>query len=77
MYELKQGTVTISEYYTSMKSIWEELDSLNMLPVVTNPLPDVVKLLELIRAQKEEARLFQFLNGLDEQFNAQKVKCYF
>lgn len=43
-----------------------------MLPTVANPLPDVVKLIATITAQKEEARLLQFLNGLDEQFNAQR-----
>lgn len=72
LYELKQNNLSVTEYYTSIKSIWEELDSLNLLHVVTNPLTDVVKLFETIAEQKEETRLFRFLNGLDDHFNAQR-----
>ena len=53
-----------------MKAFWEELDSLNMLPVVTNPTKYVIKLLDAINLQREESRLFQFLNGISEQFNS-------
>lgn len=62
----KQNTESITEYYTYMKAVWEELDSLNMLPAVTNPTEDVIKLLDAINLQKEESRLFQFLNGINE-----------
>ncbi|KAK1386685.1 hypothetical protein POM88_014863 [Heracleum sosnowskyi] len=72
LYEIKQSTLSITEYYTSMKFPWEELDSMNMLPIVSNSQPEFTKLLESIQSQKEEARLFQFLNGLDKQYNAQR-----
>lgn len=72
LYEFKQNNDSVTEYYTCMKTIWEELDSLNMLPVVASPADDVVKLLEAINAQREESRLFQFLNGLSEQYNSQR-----
>lgn len=72
LYELKQNADSVTEYYTSMKAVWEELDSLNMLHVVASPTPDVVKLLEAINLQREESRLFQFLNGLSEQYNLQR-----
>lgn len=34
LYELRQGTMSVNEFYTSLKSVWEELDSLNLLPIV-------------------------------------------
>lgn len=72
LYALKQSTMSVTEYYTSMKTIWEELDAMNILPSVTAPSPDVVKLLVSINVQKEESRLFQFLNGLNEVFDSQR-----
>ncbi|KAL8098649.1 hypothetical protein AgCh_031420 [Apium graveolens] len=72
VYETKQNSLSVTEYYTSLKTIWEELDALNVLPTVAAPQPDVVKLLDTINAQREEGRLFQFLNGLSDQFNVQR-----
>lgn len=58
VYSLKQESNTINEYYTSMKGMWEELDSLDQLPIVTTEAEDVTKLLEALETQKEERRPF-------------------
>ncbi|KAL8114462.1 hypothetical protein AgCh_021356 [Apium graveolens] len=62
----------ISEYYTSLSSLWEEIDSLNALPSVADITPEMSKLLKAIETTKEESRLFQFMNGLDEVYGAQR-----
>ena len=66
LFELKQNNSSIAEYYTALTSVWDEIESLNVLPVVTTVNPDIVKLMSTIATFKEEAKLFQFLNGLNE-----------
>lgn len=72
LYEVKQNGMPLNDYYTLMKSIWEELDCLNVLPVILTPTDEVKKLLETIEQLKEESRLFVFLNGVDETYSLQR-----
>ncbi|XP_074352394.1 uncharacterized protein LOC141691563 [Apium graveolens] len=72
IYELRQHSLSVNDYYTAMRSLWEELDALNTLPTVPNPTAEVKILLETIAAQKDESRLFQFLNGLNDIYNPQR-----
>lgn len=72
LYDLKQQSRSVNDYYTAMKSLWEELDTLNTLPVIVTPTTDVQSLLATIEQQRDESKLFQFLNGLDEIYNAQR-----
>lgn len=65
--------MSVTEYSTSLKIIWDELDSLNVFPAVA-VTPDVTKLLETISSQREEARLFRFLNGSSDQYNIQRSR---
>lgn len=72
LYEIKKNHMPVNDYYTAMKSLWEEVESMNILPAVTNPTGEVKKLLEAIDLQREESKLFQFLNGVDEIYNSQR-----
>ena len=53
-----------------MKSVWEELESLDQLPTLNTTGEDVTRFLEAFEKQKEKKRLFQLLNGLDETYGA-------
>lgn len=68
LYELKQCSVSINKYYTTMSMIWEEIDSMNTLPTITSPSVEMTQFIEAISKYKEESRLFQFLNGLNETY---------
>ena len=54
IYEVRQNHGPVSEYYTKLRSLWEELDHMSQLSKIT--------------AMTEEQKLFQFLNGLDDKF---------
>lgn len=72
LFGMKQNGATVVDYFTSLSSVWEELDSMNLLPSVSTVGEDVTNLLKTIHTQKEEAKLFQFLNGLDDVFGPQR-----
>ncbi|GJZ03454.1 cysteine-rich receptor-like protein kinase 8 [Tanacetum coccineum] len=55
-----------------MKCVWEELDSINVLTMIANVSPKISLFLSALSKQKEEQRLFQFLNGLDEHYSNQR-----
>lgn len=46
LFGMKQNGSSIVEYFTSLSSIWEELDSMNLFPTVTTVSDDVSKLLK-------------------------------
>ncbi|GJU67873.1 hypothetical protein Tco_1254132 [Tanacetum coccineum] len=68
-YEITQSGCSVGEYYTKMKCVWEELGNLNTLPVIATITPEITAFLNVLSKQKEEQRLFQFLNGLEDKKN--------
>ena len=67
-YSLKQNGQSVSDYYARMKGVLEEHESMNELPCITTLAEDVTQFLACLNKQLAEHRLFQFLNGLDEQY---------
>uniref|UniRef100_A0A803KUW9 GAG-pre-integrase domain-containing protein n=1 Tax=Chenopodium quinoa TaxID=63459 RepID=A0A803KUW9_CHEQI len=55
-----------------MKTIWEELESLNVLPAIGEVNAEVAAFLKALGKQNEEHKLFQFLNGLDDAYGPQR-----
>lgn len=72
LYETKQQGKPVSDFYTEMRSLWEELESLTTLPIFTTVTVDIIKLINVLQVQREEQKLFRFLNGLDEIYGAQR-----
>ena len=55
-----------------MKAVWEELESMSDLPCITTAAEDVTQFLACLNRQMAEHRLFQFLNGLTDAYQAQR-----
>ncbi|XP_021734215.1 uncharacterized protein LOC110700959 [Chenopodium quinoa] len=72
LYQLKQNNNSVNQYDTAMSSLWEELDSMSALLVISEPSADVRNLLNVVARNQEESRLFQFMNGLDDHFGAMR-----
>lgn len=72
LYSLKQNGKPLVEYYTTLSALWEELEAMNEIPKVTTTTTEITALLKSIQVQKDESKLFQFLNGLDEVFGPQR-----
>lgn len=72
IYELKKNNTTISEYYTQMKGLWEEVNAHNELPKLTEITSKISEFLKALAKQDEEQKLFLFLNGLDDVYNSQR-----
>lgn len=72
LYDIKQNDMSVNDYYTALRTVWEELDSLNALPTIVASTPEIKKLLSEIELQKEKSNLFQYLNGLNEIYSAQR-----
>ena len=72
LYSLKQNGASINDYYTKMRGIWEELSAMSDLPRFTTVNEENTNFLQAWSKQIEEQKLFQFLNGLDETYAAQR-----
>ncbi|GKC67493.1 serine carboxypeptidase S28 family protein, partial [Tanacetum coccineum] len=71
-YEITQSGCSVGDYYTKMKCVWEELDNINVLPVIAVITSKISVFLASLNKQKEEQRIFQFLNGLEDHFSHQR-----
>ncbi|XP_072056339.1 uncharacterized protein [Arachis hypogaea] len=69
MYQMKQGELTVTAYFTKLKSIWEQLSSFR-------PVPDCVMCsetckcgLDKMREYRDENYIMRLLRGLNKQYS--------
>ncbi|XP_074359423.1 uncharacterized protein LOC141698595 [Apium graveolens] len=72
LFSLKQNGSTITEYFTALSALWEEIESMHILPTISNVTEEMTKFLMAIESMREESKLFQFLNGLDDCYAPQR-----
>lgn len=69
LFTLKQNKLKINYYYTTLSSLWEEIDFMNTLPSVTTVANDIKSFMASFEFRKAKSELFQFLNGLDDYYS--------
>ncbi|XP_021718635.1 uncharacterized protein LOC110686350 [Chenopodium quinoa] len=68
MFGIKQQGTKVADYYTDLKCLWEEYDSLKDLPLLTKMNTEMTAFVKAMRKEEDDQKLFQFINGLSEQF---------
>nr|KYP36406.1 Retrovirus-related Pol polyprotein from transposon TNT 1-94 [Cajanus cajan] len=68
-YSNKQGDLTITEFFTKLRVVWDELENFRPDPVCTCTIKCSCKLFSTIAQRKLEDRAMQFLRGLNDQYS--------
>ena len=58
VYETQQNGMSVNEYYTKMKGMWEEQDSLNLLLAIAGMNVEINAFVQALNLQKDELRSF-------------------
>nr|KYP34297.1 hypothetical protein KK1_044765 [Cajanus cajan] len=67
---LKQGDLTITAYYTQLKTLWQELDNFRPIPTCKCAVACNCDLLSIVRSYRENDYVIRFLKGLNEQYSS-------
>ncbi|XP_050231811.1 uncharacterized protein LOC126680689 [Mercurialis annua] len=68
IYVFKQGTLSVTDFFTQLKILWDEYSNLRMVPVCTcNPQCNC-EALKTVRNQHEGDYVIRFLKGLNENY---------
>jgi hypothetical protein len=66
---LKQGTGSVNDYYTELRSLWEEFDSHRPTPSCVCPMRCACAAMRNVKEFRHEDQVIQFLSGLNENFS--------
>ncbi|XP_025692632.1 uncharacterized protein [Arachis hypogaea] len=69
MYQMRQGELTITTYFTKLKAIWEQLNGFRPIPNCVMCNEDCKCGLAKMREYREESYTVRFLRGLNEQYS--------
>ncbi|XP_050217800.1 uncharacterized protein LOC126668655 [Mercurialis annua] len=68
IYAFHQNSLSVTEYFTHLKTLWDELMSLNPLPVCMCIPKCGCNAFDLIRKRQSNDQVIKFSKGLNEQF---------
>ncbi|XP_061353304.1 uncharacterized protein LOC133298081, partial [Gastrolobium bilobum] len=68
VYHMQQGQFSVTDYFTNMKIMWDELDNLKPLPTCSCALRCSCNGYPLMREYRDCDRSVRFLKGLNDQY---------
>ncbi|XP_052116695.1 uncharacterized protein LOC127746717 [Arachis duranensis] len=71
-YTIRQGDLTVTSYLTKLKSVWEELENIRIIPSCIACVNGCNCGLKIIRDYAYEEYIVKFLRGLNEQYSTVK-----
>jgi len=54
IYSLRQNRTPVNDYYTTLRCLWEELESMSQLPQLTLVTDEIKAFMEVMNQQREE-----------------------
>lgn len=68
VYLLKQESLSVTDFFTQLTVVWEELENLRPIPQCTCPVRCTCDLSKYVEQMKEHDFIMRFLTGLNENF---------
>lgn len=73
IYNLKQGNLSVSDYYTKCRTMWEDMNNLRPLPMCKcNPRHSCNSIIDEIRSERDTDQVIRFLQGLNDDYSSLK-----
>ncbi|XP_019177669.1 PREDICTED: uncharacterized protein LOC109172881 [Ipomoea nil] len=72
IYEAKQVNLSVSDYYTKCRTMWEQMNALRPIPSCKCEPKSVCDLIDIIRKEREIDQVIRFLQGLNDDYNGLK-----
>ncbi|XP_014498998.1 uncharacterized protein LOC106760077 [Vigna radiata var. radiata] len=74
IHSIKQGERSVSQFFTDLKILWEELESLRPIPNCTCKTPCSCQLSKISLKYREIEHVICFLKGLNETYNTVRTQ---
>ncbi|XP_017416433.1 uncharacterized protein LOC108327215 [Vigna angularis] len=74
IHSIKQGERGVSQFFTDMKILWEELEFLRPIPTCTCKIPCSCDLSRISLKYREMEHVICFLKGLNDSYNTVKTQ---
>ncbi|XP_058762291.1 uncharacterized protein LOC131635668 [Vicia villosa] len=68
LYKFRQGNLDVSNYFTQLKVMWDELENYRPIPFCSCAIPCLCGAIASIKMYREQDYVIRFLKGLTEKF---------